>query len=229
MIMTSLISIIIPTLNESARIVRTLETLRAQAPETELLVADGGSTDDTARLAAPFCRVIAVDRGRAVQMNRGAQESRGEWLLFLHADTSLPAAFEREIAQARDGGHGAGAFRLRIKGRHPLLPLLGWGATWRTRLLGVALGDQALFCRRDVFQEMGGFPEIPIMEDYLFSLRLRESGRRLYLARTAVETSGRRWDEQGFWRTWWKHRMFYRRFHGRGDLAGMSREYPNAR
>ena len=221
---TPSLSIIIPALNEAARVEAALQRLRAQAPEAEIVVVDGGSRDGTAALAARYCRVIAGPPGRARQMNLGAGESRGEWLLFLHVDTLLPDGFAGELARAAGRGCQAGAFRLRIAGRHPLLPLLAWGANLRTRWLRIALGDQALFCTRALFTAQQGFPPLPIGEDYAFTLRLRRAGTPLYLARLAVETSGRRWDEQGFWRTWWRFRTIYRRFRcASGDHAPQTR------
>jgi rSAM/selenodomain-associated transferase 2 len=223
------LSIVLPALDEAAAVVPALERLRAQAPHAELLLVDGGSSDGTPRLAAPLCRVIAAPRGRAIQLNRGAAESAGRWLLFLHVDTRLPDGFPAEIARAAALGCEAGAFRLRIAGRHRLLPLLAWGATQRTRWRGIALGDQGLFCTRARFAAQGGFPELPLLEDYAFTRGLRHAGVPLYLARTAAETSGRRWDERGFWRTWWQFRRIYWR-HARGaDLRPLRAGYPDVR
>jgi rSAM/selenodomain-associated transferase 2 len=223
------LSLILPALNEASLVQGALARLEAQAPDAERILVDGGSSDGTALLAAPHARVIVASRGRAVQMNRGAEASNGDWLLFLHLDTRLPDGFPAEVARAAVLGFKAGAFRLRIAGRHPLLPLLGWGATLRTRVRGIALGDQALFCSRALFQSQGGFPALPLMEDYAFTLGLRRAGIPLYLARTAVVTAGRRWDEEGFWRTWWRFRRFYHRFGREPELARLAREYRDVR
>ena len=118
------LSIVIPTLNEGAVIAGALAHLREIAPEAEIVVIDGGSADGTVELAAPLARVLTGPPGRAGQMNRGAAEASGEWLLFLHADTRLPADFQAEIERAQAQGYEVGAFRLRIVGRHPLLPVL---------------------------------------------------------------------------------------------------------
>ena len=200
---------VVPVLNEAERIREALTRLRAQAPQAEVVVVDGGSTDGTPERARGLARVLASPRGRAVQMNHGAKNSRGRWLLFLHADTALPDGFQDALAAAEAKDCRAGAFSLRIAGSHRLLPMLGWGATLRTSLLHIALGDQALFCRRDLFDRVRGFPEVPIMEDYLFTRMLRQSGERLYLSPLVANTSGRRWEEQGFWRTWWRFRRNY--------------------
>ncbi len=223
------LSIIIPTLNEAAGINAALHRLARQAPRAERLVVDGGSTDGTAELAASLVRVIRGAGGRANQLNRGAWESRGAWLLFLHADTALPDGFADELARAAAGGYEAGAFRLRIAGRHPLLPLLAWAANLRTRWRGIALGDQALFCTRRLFVAQQGFPPLPLLEDYVFTLRLRRAGVPLFLAGRAVETSGRRWDQRGFIRTWWQFRTIYWRFRREPELERLRDEYEDVR
>jgi rSAM/selenodomain-associated transferase 2 len=223
------LSIILPVLNEAAGIAAALRRLQAQAPAAERIVVDGGSTDSTPEIARPLAAVMTSPRGRAQQMNTGAAVAQGGWLLFLHADTALPDGFERWISAAEHGGCAAGAFRLRIVGRHPLLPLLAIAANWRTRLRGIALGDQALFIRRDLFQRLGGFPVLPLMEDYAFMLRMRAEGVPLFLAGAAVTTSGRRWDVHGFWRTWWTMRRAYWRFDRTGSAAGLTARYPDVR
>jgi rSAM/selenodomain-associated transferase 2 len=223
------LSIVLPALNEAAAVVPALQRLRAQAPEAELLLVDGGSSDGTAELAAPYCRVLHAPRGRALQMNHGAAEARGEWLLFLHLDTRLPEGFQAELVRAAALGCEAGAFRLRIVGRHPLLPLLAWGANLRTRWLRSALGDQALFCTRRLFETQGGFPPLPILEDYAFTLRLRREGIPLHLASLAVETSGRRWDQRGFWRTWWQYRRIYWCYRHAPDFRRLRAGYEDVR
>lgn len=213
------LSIIVPTFNEAGVVGGVLRRLAGLAPQAERIVVDGGSSDGTVELARPLARVIQSARGRAAQLNLGARESRGDWLLFLHADTALPDGFLDEMARASGRGFEAGAFRLRIAGRHRLLPLLALGANLRTRWRGIALGDQALFCTRSLFNRQGGFPAVSILEDYVFTLGLKRSGVPLYLASSAVTTSGRRWDQQGFWRTWWRFRMIFRRFHQHGEAA----------
>jgi rSAM/selenodomain-associated transferase 2 len=223
------LSIILPALNEAAAIEAALRRVAAQAPEAERIVVDGGSTDGTARLAAPLATVLAAPRGRASQMNAGARAAQGEWLLFLHVDCQLPDGFAAEVDAARRAGCRAGAFRLRIAGSHPLLPLLAWGANLRTRWTGIALGDQALFVERALFQRLGGFPALALMEDYAFARRLKAAGVPLWRASLAVTTSGRRWDGQGFWRTWWGMRRAYRRFDRGGSVAALAARYPDVR
>jgi len=223
------VSIVIPTLNEAAGIAETLHHVATVAPDAERIVVDGGSEDDTAELAAPHARVIHGPRGRASQLNAGAAVASGAWLLFLHADTRLPVDFRNALDDAARHGCEAGAFRLTIRGRHPLLPLLAWGATWRTRLSGIAYGDQALFVRTARFGALGGFPEQPLMEDVAFTRRLRAEGIHLWLARQTVVTDGRRWDRDGFWRTWWLMRRLTWHYRRDGDAAAVARDYRDVR
>jgi rSAM/selenodomain-associated transferase 2 len=223
------LSIVLPALDEAALIVPALERLARLAPDAERIVADGGSTDGTPDLARPWARVIAAPRGRARQMNAGAAATTGDWLLFLHVDTELPEGFAAQIARAAQAGFRAGAFRLRIAGRHPWLPLVAWGATLRTRWRGIAFGDQGLFVRADVFRARGGFPDLPLMEDFAWTRNLRRAGIALYVSPLAVTTSGRRWDGGGFWRTWWGMRRNQWYFARSGEAESLARRYGDAR
>jgi len=223
------LSVIVPAYNEARVIEATLRHVRELAPEAELIVADGGSTDGTREIASRWAAVAESAKGRGLQLNAGAARARGDWLLFLHADTRLPAGFAGEIAKMAGRGCRAGAFRLRIAGRHPLLPLLAWGANLRSRWRGIAFGDQAFFAEASLFQRLDGFPPIPLMEDYAWCLRLRREGVRLCLAALAVETSGRRWDERGFFRTWWTMRRLLWSYRSGNDPARLPQGYPDVR
>jgi rSAM/selenodomain-associated transferase 2 len=167
-----------------------------------VIVVDGGSEDGTAGLAAGLCdRVMVAPRGRAAQMNAGAREARGDILLFLHADTRLPENFILEK-------HAWGRFDVRIEGRHPLLPVVAWAMNLRSRLTGIATGDQAIFVRREAFP---GFPEIALMEDVAFSKAMKRRARPACL-REKVTTSGRRWESRGVVRTvllMWQLRLLF--------------------
>lgn len=197
------ISIIVPVLNEAARLgdrLAALQPLRARG--AELVVVDGGSTDATCDLAQPLAdRVLQAPRGRASQMNAGVRASRGDVLLFLHADTALPDAADQQIAGALDHGDW-GRFDVRIEGRHPALRLVGALMNLRSRLTGMATGDQALFVRRRLFESVGGFAALPLMEDLDLCHRLKRHGAPVCL-RAQVVTSGRRWEQHGVWRTVW--------------------------
>ena len=197
------ISIIVPALNEAEGIRATLEALRPfRARGHEVIVVDGGSTDGTPELARPLAdRVIASARGRARQPNAGAAAAAGEVLLFLHADTRLPdAADEAVLGGLRASGRGWGRFDVRLSGAHPMLRVVERSMGWRSRLTGVATGDQAMFVRREWFARAGGFPDLPLMEDVALSKALRRQGPPLCL-RDRVVTSSRRWEERGVFRT----------------------------
>ena len=203
------ISIVVPVLDEAARIVADLEALQSlRAAGPEVIVVDGGSRDRSAELAAPLAdRVLRAPRGRASQMNAGARVARGEVLLFLHADTRLP----REAASAVLARGDWGRFDVAIEGRHALLPVVARMMNLRSRLTGIATGDQAIFVRRTLFERLGGYAEIPLMEDIELSRRLRRVARPVCLRLRAV-TSGRRWEMRGVLRTvvlMWRLRLAY--------------------
>ncbi len=208
------LSIIVPVLDEAPGIVAALAALApARARGVEVLVVDGGSRDGTRSLAAPLAdRVIDAPRGRAAQMNAGARASRGSILLFLHADTTLPAEGDALVcARLEDAALQWGRFDVAIAGSDPLLALVALFMNARSRLTGVATGDQAMFARREAFERVGGFPEIPLMEDVALSKRLRALSRPLCL-RERVLTSGRRWERGGTLRTivlMWRLRLAY--------------------
>jgi rSAM/selenodomain-associated transferase 2 len=193
------ISVIIPTLNEQETIRATLDRLSTPV-FSEVLVVDGGSRDDTLRAvaaAAPQARIITSHRGRAQQMNAGAAAATGEILLFLHADTLLPATAADDIQTAfRNSAIVGGRFDARLERDQGLLWVVCRLMSWRSRLSGIATGDQAIFVRREVFERIGKFPDIPIMEDIAFSARLKRAGRITAL-RSCVVTSSRRWERRG--------------------------------
>jgi len=198
-----MISIVVPTFDEAGAIGASLAPLQGlRADGHQVIVADGGSRDGTPEIAGPLAdRVINGPRGRARQMNAGAAEAGESVLLFLHADTFLPPAADRLILEGLDRtGGGWGRFDVRLSGRHPLLRLGGHWISHRSRLTGVATGDQAIFVRRDLFDRVGGFPDIPLMEDVALTRALREHGRPLCI-RERVVTSSRRWEERGILRT----------------------------
>jgi len=208
------LSIVMPVLNEAAAIVDALRSVaRFRALGVELIVVDGGSIDATVALCAGAAdRVVLSAPGRARQMNAGARAAAGSVLLFLHADTVLPEAAPALVAAAlRTRRRGWGRFDVRIAGRSALFPLIGGLMNLRSRLTGIATGDQAMFVRRELFDAVGGFPEQPLMEDIELSRRLRKLGRPACL-RAKVTTSGRRWDRSGVWPTiWlmWRLRLLY--------------------
>jgi rSAM/selenodomain-associated transferase 2 len=207
------LSIIIPTLDEADLIAGHLSALAPLRQRgAEVIVADGESADGTMGRAAPLAdRVIAAPRGRAAQMNAGARLASGDALLFLHADTRLPADADRLIAAALAGGALWGRFDVAIEGSHPLLPLIAALMNARSRLTGIATGDQAIFVTQAAFEAAGGYPDIPLMEDIALSKTLRRAGRPACLS-ARVTTSGRRWEARGVFRTvlaMWRLRLAY--------------------
>jgi rSAM/selenodomain-associated transferase 2 len=206
------LTIVLPVLNEAAIIVAALQALKPlRARGAEIIVADGGSRDGTARFAEPFAdRVISVRRGRGAAMNAGAALGAGDALLFLHADTVLPDGADRLIDAAL-GRRAWGRFDLRIAGSHPLFAVIARMISWRSRLTGIATGDQAIFVTREAFEAVGGFPDWPLMEDIAISRRLKRLCRP-YCIGTPVVTSGRRWEQHGVLRTvllMWRLRIAY--------------------
>jgi rSAM/selenodomain-associated transferase 2 len=208
----ALISVIIPTLNEEPSIVATIAAARS-ARDCEIIVADGGSTDRTVELArARVERLIEAPRGRALQMNAGAAAAHGDVLLFLHADTILPAGYDAAIAlQMADSTVVGGRFDVSLMPSSPLLWLTGELINLRSRLSKIATGDQAIFVRRTVFEEIGGYEQIPLMEDIALTRALKRRGRIVCL-RQRVVSSSRRWQRDGIIRTialMWTLRALY--------------------
>lgn len=200
--MTTL-SIIVPVLDEAALVeesVARLAPLRVRG--VQVVVVDGGSRDGTPELARAHAdAVLAAPPGRATQMNAGAAAARGAILLFLHVDSQLPETADRLIvAGLHESGRNWGRFDIAIAGRHPLLPIVAWFMNRRSRLTGIATGDQGMFVRADVFRACGGFPDVALMEDIRLSQRLKRGGPPLCLAARIV-TSGRRWERHGTLRT----------------------------
>lgn len=194
------ISVVIPVLNEAHRIGPALRRL-VDAHGIEVIVADGGSEDGTLEIARRFgVRVVSTRRGRARQMNAGAAVATGELLFFLHADTRPPFGFQQMVLSTMDKECVAGAFRLQIDGDRRGLRLIEWGANLRSRLLQIPYGDQGLFLKTDTFCRVGGFADLPLMEDFEFCRRVRRAGR-IEIVPCAVTTSARRWLSLGLVRT----------------------------
>ncbi|AYH43835.1 TIGR04283 family arsenosugar biosynthesis glycosyltransferase [Azoarcus sp. DN11] len=206
-------SIIIPVLDEASNLP---DLSRRLAPlvraGVEVLFVDGGSEDATASLAeAAGFRVIRGRRGRARQMEAGAKASHGDTLIFLHADTALPTGALQAIDASFRAGHEWGRFDVHIAGRPRMLRVVARMMNWRSRITGIATGDQAMFMTREAFESVGGFPDQPLMEDIELSRRLRTRSWPACL-RIKVTTSGRRWESRGVWRTiflMWRLRWSY--------------------
>lgn len=206
------ISIIIPALNEAENIVATLTPLQLlRAEGHEVILCDGGSSDATIALAQPLVdRVVNSERGRAVQMNSGAAVAAGDVLLFLHADTQLPESAAALIENALLNGTW-GRFDVRLSGSHWLLRLIEFMMNRRSRLTGICTGDQALFIRQGLFRAVGGFPEIPLMEDIAISRALTPQNHPACIT-IPVISSSRRWERYGMLRTMvlmWRLRLAF--------------------
>jgi len=221
------LSIIIPVLNEAPNIVTALGALSTcRARGVEIIVVDGGSTDGTVALAQPLADfVITSARGRATQMNAGAGVARGDVLLFLHADTHLPDDADQQVLNSLgQSGRAWGRFDVTIDGTHPLLRVIAGAMNLRSRLTGIATGDQAMFTTRKAFDAVGGFPQIALMEDIMLARNLKRVSPPLCL-RARVTTSGRRWERRGVVRTMvmmWRLRLAY--FFG-ADPSDLARRY----
>lgn len=211
------LAIIIPTLNEAATIEATLQRLAPlRARGVKVVVADGGSRDDTVRRAVPLAdRVLEAPRGRGLQMNAGARSPEAadaDVLLFLHADTRLPDDADRLVLRALSNSLRVwGRFDVEIEGESPWLRVVARLMNWRSRITGIATGDQAIFVERSSFVALQGFAPIPLMEDIDFSRRAKRLSAPLAL-RARVVTSGRRWQRHGIWRTivlMWRLRIAY--------------------
>ena len=206
------ISVILPVLNEENAVAPTLQAVSALRPH-EIIVVDGGSIDRSREISAHFgARVVVTGCGRGRQMNRGALEATGDVLLFLHADTRLPASALRDIAAAlSESRYVGGRFDVELDSDRWLLKVVGFMISLRSRLSRVGTGDQALFVRREVFAELDGFPDIPLMEDIAFCRMLKRAGKVACL-RSKVVTSARRWETYGVWRTifrMWTLKLLY--------------------
>jgi rSAM/selenodomain-associated transferase 2 len=190
------VSVIIPTLNEESCLAQTLRRLRSERLH-EIIVVDGGSSDGTCSQASEADLLLHSPAGRAAQMNCGAAHASGDVLLFLHADCALEPGALAEIEPCLAGrGVVAGCFRMRVQAQGLLYRTIDWSATARVRLTGLAYGDQGLFLRRALFMELGGFPDVRLMEDLFFSRKLRRLGR-LAVASKRIQVSPRRWQRTG--------------------------------
>ncbi len=220
------LSIIMPVLDEAATIETALSALQPYRTRgVEVIVADGGSNDDTTARAAPLCdHVVTAPRGRSFQMNAGAAAALGDVLLFLHADTQLPENADRLVLSGLTRtGADWGRFDVRFDHGGPLA-LVAFAMNLRSRTTGIATGDQAMFMTRAAYEAAGGFPAIALMEDVAMSARLKQIGRSLCL-RARVTTSGARWRKYGLLRTvllMWRLRLA---FYFGADPAKLARSY----
>jgi rSAM/selenodomain-associated transferase 2 len=216
------ISVIIPALDEELALPATLDSLRAQRTECEVILVDGGSSDRTLEIFNDFRKhqanwhAVTSARGRARQQNAGAVAATGGWLLFLHADTRLPPGGLERIMSVADHVH-AGCFRHRFSGASRMLAVLTWFHNRRFAVTHVIYGDQAMFIRRSLFHEIGGFPDGD-MEDIAFSLRLRRVTKPIMLD-AAIVTDARKFEQMGHWRALYRAVSLLVRFRFGRDVS----------
>jgi rSAM/selenodomain-associated transferase 2 len=206
------VAIIIPALNEADQLAARLPLLQALRSRCRVLLVDGGSEDGTAVVAEPLVdRVLHSQRGRAKQMNYGAARAQADVLLFLHADTALPDNAVERIVQAVADGYLWGRFDVGFDNMQPIFKLIALMMNLRSRVSGIATGDQALFVTRSAFQAVGGYPDIALMEDIAISARLKKLGKQCCLSDKVI-TSARRWQQHGVFSTillMWRLRLSY--------------------
>ncbi len=207
------ISIIIPVLNEQKGIVFFLKHLQCFRRQCQLIVVDGGSVDDTVNLAQPYVDIVlTAPTGRAKQMNRGAIAATAPILLFLHADTFLPDDAVVQIKQAIDQHYSWGRFDIKLISSNPALTLIAWFMNWRSKLTGIATGDQSIFVKKSLFDALGAYPDIALMEDIALSKKLNRVAKPCCVSST-VESSARRWLEFGIVKMtllmWWLRLQYF--------------------
>ena len=210
-----MISIIIPVLNEEKTIEGLLDNLAALSGMKEIIVADGGSTDRTKELAKSKATVIDCLPGRGLQCNIGALRSKGDILFFIHADSQLMPEALAEIENAVAKGAAWGCLKLRFDDTHWLMRLVEWGSNFRARRRSIVFGDQGIFIKRNLLASLGGFPDLPLMEDYQLSLNLQERQITPVQVNSWITTSARRFTEVGFLRALWQMRRL-RKLYRRG-------------
>ncbi len=205
-------SIIIPALNEAASIQGCLLALQPLRDHAEIIVVDGGSCDNTIELAAAYAdKILSSDLGRARQMNQGAKQATGDILVFLHADTELPEQALSLIEQVISIEQVWGRFDIQLRGESVMLTIIAFMMNWRSRLTGIATGDQVLFVRKTAFTAVGGYPDISLMEDIALSGALKKISSPVCLT-AKVKSSARRWQQYGIYKTillMWSLRLRY--------------------
>ena len=205
-------SIIIPTLNEEKTIESCLSALQPLRSNCEIIIVDGGSTDNTRVIAKSQAdKVVSSDKGRARQMNNGARYASGNVLIFLHADTSLPENALQLIQQKLNSSRKWGRFDIQLSGNHFMLKVIAQMMNWRSRLTGIATGDQVIFVTRLAFEKAGQYPEINLMEDIAICKALKKISPPICL-KAKVISSGRRWERYGIYKTillMWNIRLRY--------------------
>jgi rSAM/selenodomain-associated transferase 2 len=224
------LSIVVPVLNEADGIARSLDSLQPlRRAGHEVIVVDGNSSDLTIQRAMPLAdKIVTSPAGRSRQMNAGAAIANGDVILFLHADSVLPESCVAAISAGIDStNRGWGRFNIRLTGDRFLFRVVEWFMNTRSRLTGIATGDQGIFVEQKLFDSVGGFPDIPLMEDVALSVSLKQIERPICLKAT-IATSSRRWEQHGAWPTiWLMWRLRYAYWRGADPSALAKIYYPN--
>lgn len=220
------LSIIIPVLNEQGNLKKLARHLSEEADFADIVVVDGGSTDNTIEVAESFAnQVLRSEPGRAVQMNAGAKTSKGDYLLFLHADTQLPEDFKTLFTKWQRLSPSWGFFPARLTGSHWAFRIIERAMSFRSKISAIATGDQAICVQSDVFDMVNGYADIPLMEDVAISKQLARMYRPVMFSKPVL-TSSRRWEHKGIWATvvlMWKIRFAYFRGASPDELAKLYR------
>ena len=197
------ISVVVPVLNEEATVLSTLEMLESMKGDKEIVFVDGGSTDQTKALIGDRARIVHSPRGRARQMNKGAESTTGEVILFLHCDSRVgPSVLESISKAVLDPKAAGGGLTLEIDDPSLIFKIIAFGSNLRPRMSGIFFGDQGIFVKRSAFQEIGGFADIELMEDWDLCQRLKKCGKLVQIPEK-ITTSSRRWKKKGIWKTIW--------------------------
>ena len=221
------ISIIIPVENESGTIGALLDVLAPMKECCEVVFVDGGSGDDTVRKiqSTGFTVILSPDKGRANQMNHGVSVAGGEVLWFLHADSTPPKNAPEQISNVIGKGYKAGCFRIRFSSKNPLMLYNAIASNLRVRTRNIAFGDQGIFIRRQLFEELGGYAPIPLMEDYQLSMDIKKAGLTFGVAKGVIKTSARRYQKYGILKTMLLMQVLQRRYRRGGDVEEIAKAY----
>ncbi|MCL2169100.1 MAG: TIGR04283 family arsenosugar biosynthesis glycosyltransferase [Defluviitaleaceae bacterium] len=222
------LSVIIPVYNEMAVLDKLFDQLEQLKGKCEIIFVDGGSADGTPdRITKKGGRVLRSPLGgRANQMNYGAKVAKGDILWFVHADSQLPKAALAHIRRVFARGYRIGCFPIRFTDRHPFMVIHEFLSNRvRAAVMNIAFGDQAMFMERSLFEELGGFAPIPLMEDYKFSMDMKKAGHKLGLAGAKITTSARRYNANGLLRTMWQMQVLQFKFRRGDDINDIAKKY----